>query len=291
MSVTLQLTGGLGNQMFSYVAMKALGKKNDSNFRIDGRPLFRITGRNPDLFDFMLEEEVRLKGSRINAIQQHFDALAWKQDKISKATGRYQSPVLGRDSDTSSILSSKYLRGFFQSRVYADCINPDELKKYFSLRIPSTKFSDFKGYLEGNAIVALHIRRGDYRNHADHFGLLSLNYYRDAIEIIQSQQTISDIWIFSDEIPATKMLADSLGGINVTYISKFDFSPAETLSLMSSSKNLIIANSTFSWWAGYLSEKSRVYAPQTWFKEKSAWLFPDNLLPSTWQLVPSKWEF
>jgi hypothetical protein len=276
--------------MFSYIAMRAIGNQNDVDLLLDGRPIFRIKKENPDLFDFDLQGEDRMKGSKFNITQQFLDALLWKRHNVSKATRRYQSPVLGRDTDFTSMLNSKYVRGFFQTKEYADVFQHDELKRFFNLREKSQKFINFEHDLENSSIIAVHVRRGDYRNHANQFGLLSLDYYKETLKKLQSNQTVTEVWIFSDEIEATMKLEESFKKIKFRYISKVDFSPAETLTLMSKSKNLVIANSTFSWWAGYLSEESCVYAPEKWFKENSSWLFPDNLLPASWQLVPSQWE-
>lgn len=286
----MQLTGGLGNQMFNYVGLKFLSKSNNVNFKLDGRPIYRISGRNPDIFDFKLDGEQQIKGMTSNTVHQYLDAFIWKRKWLATHSRRYQSPVLGRDQDIASVLSSRYLRSFFQSKEYADNFQSGELKTFFSLKEHSQKLSRMISSLENESTLVLHIRRGDYRNHSNDFGLLSLQYYRKAIEIALAQKIVKNIWIFSDEISATHVLAKYFTEIKFNYVSKYDFSPAETLKLMSSSKNLVIANSTFSWWAAYLSEEAEVYRPETWFRRESTWLYPDELFPHTWHPIQSEWE-
>jgi hypothetical protein len=53
-----------------------------------------------------------------------------------------------------------------------------------------------------------------------------------------------------------------------------------TLVLLMHFKYFIIANSTFSWWAAWLSQAERVYAPAHWFGPKGPQQYEDIYDPS-----------
>ena len=71
---------------------------------------------------------------------------------------------------------------------------------------------------------------------------------------------------------------------NITFVdTKKDISD---LYLMSKFKNIIIANSTFSWWAAYLGlQNKKVLAPIEWFGKKRT----NNNLVETKDLMPDNW--
>ena len=68
-------------------------------------------------------------------------------------------------------------------------------------------------------------------------------------------------WVFSDDIPYCKTIFPK----TFNFIS--GHSDIEDFFLMTLCNNFIIANSTFSWWAAWLSksENKKIVAPKRWF--------------------------
>jgi hypothetical protein len=119
--------------------------------------------------------------------------------------------------------------------------------------------------------LGMHIRGGDYKN-AKGIGLLSVKYYRKALEIIPKR--FDDlITIYTDDLEYAAYITDLLG---LRY--KFEFShtssPLGVLKEMSSANIFIGSNSTLSWWAAFFSVSRFKYLPapmylQEWYADRS----------------------
>jgi hypothetical protein len=89
------------------------------------------------------------------------------------------------------------------------------------------------------------------------------------------------IWLFSDEPnEALKLMSFELRGI-IHVVQDFRDSPSKTLEIMRCGSGYVIGNSSFSWWAAFLSNSHTptVIAPNTWFQG----------LPEPRMLIPENW--
>jgi hypothetical protein len=105
--------------------------------------------------------------------------------------------------------------------------------------------------------TAIHVRRGDYLSLQDHHPIPTMEYYNNAIKILDKET--DKYLVFSDDIDWCKE----------NFPSHFIFSEEkdEFIDLIKMSKcwNFIIANSSFSWWGSYLGEyESKTIAPSKW---------------------------
>ena len=102
--------------------------------------------------------------------------------------------------------------------------------------------------------ISIHIRRGDYLhpkfNHL-YGNICTIEYYKEAITILQQKYANLHFYIFSDDISWVK---ENLPIVPSTYI---DWNKKEDswqdMYLMSQCKHNIIANSSFSWWGAWLN--------------------------------------
>lgn len=113
-------------------------------------------------------------------------------------------------------------------------------------------------------IIGIHVRRGDYVSNPD-MALLDLDYY---IQAMFSIDGLNDhrVIIFSDDIPYCKQRFLLRPGTPYEFFEADDIS---TFAAMKVCDVLITANSTFSWWAGYLGGH-KVIMPkgERWFTEE-----------------------
>jgi hypothetical protein len=202
-------------------------------------------------------------------------------------SGRYQARDLGYEPDAENVRNLRRLSGYFQTWRYFDRYQ-ERVDELFILKQPTEWFLKLSRQCEERGPIALHIRRGDYTKLKNEFGLLSSEYYRKAIELLDAKDEISEIWVFSDEVETAKKLLKSLNSYNIKYVSPpITSQPVESLILMSKCKSIVIANSTFSYWAAITGKADRlVIAPSKWFRGR---IDPRDLLPNSWVRVESSW--
>lgn len=136
---------------------------------------------------------------------------------------------------------------------------------------------------EENA-VAVHFRRGDYMhpNNINYFGVCPLSYYEKAVERVLEVIPKAHFFIFSDDIEWVRANFKCANQPRITYIEHNPSEPNYTdMYLMTLCRGHIIANSTFSFWGAYLSERSKITIyPDRWFADET-WRKPD-IFPSNW---------
>lgn len=104
--------------------------------------------------------------------------------------------------------------------------------------------------------VAIHVRRGDYVGNPFYVDLSKTDYYKRSMAEFPDESFI----VFSDDISFCK---------NYFVGDQFEFnhdSEVEALREMSKCKGVIMANSSFSWWASYLSN-AKIIAPKEWYSD------------------------
>ncbi|MCG8573075.1 MAG: alpha-1,2-fucosyltransferase, partial [Spirochaetes bacterium] len=130
--------------------------------------------------------------------------------------------------------------------------------------------------------IALHIRRGDYKNLElrSIYSQVDLTYYQEAIKWLSNKVKNPFIYIFTNDPQWVKQeFSISLPCIIVNHTG--DESDIADLYLMSQCKHFIIANSTFSWWGAWLGNNSKklIIAPKKWYKNPE---LEQDLIPDEW---------
>lgn len=159
------------------------------------------------------------------------------------------------------------ISGYFQSWKYWEHCQ-DYIREIFTPREP-----EYSEMFEG--ICAIHVRRGDYLKFADYHPTQTMEYYKNAMESIPCERFL----IFSDDIEWCK---ENFKDKNC--IVSDAASPSVDFNCMRLCSHFIIANSSFSWWAAWLSinENKVVVAPKNWFGIKLSETHPttDLILPN-----------
>lgn len=294
--ITIKLVGGLGNQLFGYYLGQAIGKKvrYDVSDQAHGLGSQRVSIKDLDLpgdFGVFLNRFSAVIPDRFKFLKRLMRKLSLLNQKCLNKSNIYESESVGFDSDFNfEKCSFTKIYGYFQSYLYVDAaITRKSSLQSLDLTNSSSWFQDVKKQIKEIDPIVIHIRRGDYLNLKDTYGILSEEYYLRAIEKFNSLSGVtSPIWIFSDAPNEIKETMPKLMLLDPNVISSPNgVSDAETLILMSYASRIVIANSTFSWWAARINgSHKQVIAPEKWLRDLPD---PEFLIPEHWLRLRSFW--
>lgn len=265
--VVIQLSGGLGNQMFQYalyLQLKKLGKNvkidDITEYDRDGvrpihLPIFGISYPTPSK-----EEMIRLTDSRMDLFSRIRRKLTGRKTaEYHEKSMRFDPEVLKKDR--------AYLTGVWQTAKYFAGAET-EVREAFTFR--KLELSDnmrkYKELIENTNSIAVHIRRGDYLQVPEVYcGICTEEYYEDALRKFEELEPDCHFFVFSND-PEWVKTRFTQG--NMTIVEGNDENAGYVdMYLMSCCRHFIIANSSFSWWAAWLGkyQGKKVIAPKQWF--------------------------
>ena len=143
------------------------------------------------------------------------------------------------------------LYGYYQHQKFADTMDADEVREWYTFKPEwEEMFPKVKDYY-----IAAHIRRGDY-NVMPSYCTVSVESYRKAI--VENGYSTEDVVEVSEE---NKHGLDSRNyDNNKGYYSNIDF--LFDFFLVRNADVIFRSNSTFPWWAAFLSKKgTKIYSP------------------------------
>jgi hypothetical protein len=151
--------------------------------------------------------------------------------------------------------------------------------------------------LEDHITVSIHFRYVDFKPHTDEFILLKLNYYDQAISrIIEETGAKTITFLYFCDKDDNKIAQECIYRLKLKYnrkcgkTHKIKFMKCpdiikdwEQMMIMACCHHNIIANSTFSWWGGYINPNPTkiVISPSRWFTKESG--------KSTTDVIPEQW--
>lgn len=168
------------------------------------------------------------------------------------------------DPDMYKIPDWTDLSGYFQTEKYFKEYR-DQILEFFSFRpeVEEGAFSYWKNYilpfLDEDSGVSIHIRRGDYTLYPNHHPTCTKDYYDKAINSFGPDVKFL---VFSDD---TEWCRSNFTGEKFHVVDSMN--PYVDLRLITLCDHHINANSSFSWWGSWLSQKEnkRVICPSSWF--------------------------
>jgi len=308
--IGVYLSGGLGNQLFQLAA--AISNSQGRGIEVIDKPGHRRLNSNndPEIFDLTVDtitniyrrkEEGFLLGKSIEYILRIsirprrieknklflFTAISAATVLHSLCFRRLYFPLIISEPGSSNITRRKlvekfynpFLIGYFQSFVWPESVRPQLQALTVVKEGPDLRSLRLEAELL--APVIIHVRRGDYKELKDTYGIPGENYYRRAMRIIDGTYANHPVWIFSDEVCEARKILNWLPLDRVKFIPAVDGQAAASLMAMRLGCAYVIANSTFSWWGAFLShcENPLVIAPKPWF---FGYKEPDLLIPSSW---------
>lgn len=273
------LKGGLGNQLFQFSYLHHFKRTpadviyfvSDNSARVD-RP-YELA----ELVDFCSHGESAV-GYKLDTATGNCSGLKYLLSRIfhraigslnkSKMELHERSPyrfVKPRFADF--VDGNEIVIGYFQNWKYPEVIW-DQLFPEFQLILSLVESRNPNLILMKNMTV-VHIRGGDFILESETLGVLDHNYYLRALDRLGvKDKDFSDILVLTDDLTHAKKILTLMGMPSLRLIDPKQMNGWEALFVMANSKNLICANSTLSWWGGFIAEKRevRVLAPSPWNK-------------------------
>ena len=262
--ITVEVSGGLGNQMFRYAFGYAMAKKYHQPLCIDTAVSEHIDFRSYELDEFCVEYAKRMtyhQGTRpwdrlfLNRLCRK--AVLGTHTVLSQGSDAYYyKPEIEQSIGTTG---DWYLAGnWINYRYFSEERNA--LRTVFSPRVKDPEVEALAKTFQASESVAIHVRRSDYIK----LGVaLDEAYYKEAVcrmrEMHRGEK--ADFYVFSDDAEYCKELFANEDRFHFPEYASSHKSVYD-LYLMSRCKNLIIANSTYSWWSAYLAaDDANVIAP------------------------------
>ncbi|MFN8379623.1 MAG: alpha-1,2-fucosyltransferase [Anaerolineae bacterium] len=276
--IFVQLLGGLGNQMFQYAAGRALAERHRVPLRMDLRQFedrrSTNTPRRYALAPFSINASVASSSELIANTLQRWLRIA----SVLRERGHAFNPQLTNAGPRTLLV------GYWQSERYFSAIAPIIRREFTVRSLPSAKDASLLIEMGQSHAVSVHVRRGDYVSNAAanaFHGLMPLNYYHEAATHILRNDPDARFYVFSDD-PAWAREYLNLPGKTTIVDHHGPDDGHEDLRLMRACQHHIIANSSFSWWGAWLSERpgKQVIAPRQWFRDLS--IDTSDLCPPEW---------
>lgn len=277
------ISNGLGNQLFQYALYFARKQQNKHTFFIyvlteginqhNGYELgraFNIESKNRLiqrvlLYLFNARRKRSLWGKlirHITKIVDENDEFDYKETLFRKRKGLIVYYRGGWPSEKYFIHYKEILRN--------NLIYNDKLLSLNALRWKNK-------IINTENSVSVHVRRGDYLNFWQWQGIADEDYYDKAIRYLKNKYNSLTFYVFSDDIAWCKSKWMDKSFVFVD--SNVGADSWQDLFLQSLCKHHINANSTFSWWGAWLTNKiGEVIVPAMFRNDKVM----KDIYPSNW---------
>ncbi|GHT52312.1 alpha-1,2-fucosyltransferase [Bacteroidia bacterium] len=261
----IKISGGLANQMIQYAFGVALEKCTGIQTVYD-TAWFGNTKR---------QQTVRSFGLSVFNIPDRVFILFKKPSFLVRLVSKYhrirQRSRHWNDFDPKLLqlpAGMNYISGYFQNERYLDLVK-DTLAERFTLKKPlNGENLRLLNDIQKTTSVSIHVRRGDYIKFSDTYPVCSPEYYRQAMQIIESRVPSPHYFLFSDDIAWCKTHIKADKPLTIVDVNSGENGYLD-MELMKNCRHNIIANSSFSWMATYLNPNPDkiVIAPQAWIKK------------------------
>ena len=259
--IIVRLKGGLGNQMFQYAFGKAIAIRHNTDLKLHFTNALFNTQRSYELDDFNIsgaiatKEDLRKLGIIQNRVINRFLYLLDERYHVRFnnhiATQRYPYHF---DSSYLFIKNNSYIQGYWADNRYFKGIENVIRKEFTPRKKLDERNRRILKQIQASTSISIHVRRMDYiTNKGQALQFIGLDYYKRSIGKIKLKTTDPIFFVFSDDIAWCKdNLMQLLNKVYFIDHNKGKDSYKDIL-LMSACKHNIIANSTFSWWGGWLN--------------------------------------
>jgi len=269
--ITIELMGGLGNQLFQIFALINYAIENRTPFYFEEKEIHHGP-RTKQYWNTVLDHAAQFK-KPVKSIVQVVREQQFHYKKLSP---------FNTNNNTKMI-------GYFQSYKYFE-LHYENIMKFTGLDKKKELFETSYDY---ENIVSLHFRVGDYKQLQDHHPLMSIEYYEKSLDKIILETCRNDwtiLYFCEDEDidyvnERIAILQDKYKSLTFIKIDS-NYDDWEQMLIMSLCSHNIIANSSFSWWGAYLNTNDKLVCyPELWFGPKQGTKNMLDAFPESWNQI------
>jgi len=176
------------------------------------------------------------------------------------------------------------LSGYFQDFNW---VGP--LAAHMKTNLETIISKDIFSLLKRENPIAIHMRFGDFLHPEirKSLGEIDSGYYSQSLGNFRDDKSEHNLWIFTDDSNLALSKLYEAGINNFTFVSSFGLNVLEEFALLALCDRKIISNSTFSWWASYVSPTcARIVSPSPLTNER----VEHEAVSPTWTREPVKFK-
>ena len=274
--ITIELMGGLGNQLFQIFTLISTSVDSKIPFYFENKSKPVIGDRTLFYWDSFLITLSNFKKS------EHAEL-------IHRERGFEYTPIPSMNFPKDRNIK---LFGYFQSYLYFHknkemlfrLINLNQQKQIIVHKHKEHYFDE---------CVSLHFRIGDYVNIQEHHPLLKIEYYKKAINELlhttnKNNWKILCFYEKNDENIVQEHINELRKSFPLLEFESVNHSLQDWEQMLSMSlcQHNIIANSSFSWWGAYMNNNNNiVYYPNVWFGPAQGTKVMKDMYPKNWTQI------
>ena len=292
--IVVRIWEGLGNQMFQYAYARALQKNMKQKVVLEAKRMYKEVLPYEDVnverkcglqhFNITLKfiKPEYLKGWKYLRQKNYIERIKFRLAQHDFTKFKFANDFDNQCEYNERLLQLRgnyYVMGHFFHRKYLETVR-EELLQEFTIKNERQWPGELKKVLEEENTISVHIRRGDYL-YAECAKAISHEmekgkYYERAFKYLIDRDDNPVILFFSDDIEWVK--ENFVCEFKHFFVSEMGLKDYEEMMVMARCKNNIIANSTFSFWGGWLNQNPDkiVIAPKHWLT---------SIIPKGWILL------
>jgi hypothetical protein len=251
--ITVNLKGGIGNQLFQIATAYGIAKDLGLKFVIFRNQFEGCNqGSHPKkYYDSFYKNLTIIDPIPIthNIKEHRWAAYKELKDEVATAAATCDNICIQLDGYFQSDLHFENLQTEL-CNLFMSGINVNEILSDIYIKYPELVT------LDTNKSVFIGVRRGDYVERAYIHNPCGMTYYNAAISMIPTDHKF---YIMSDDLDWAKK--NFIGDQYVFLDIADDLSSLLVISLF---KKFIISNSSYYWWGSYLSGGTEIIAPDKW---------------------------
>lgn len=289
--ITIQLMGGLGNQLFQVFATIAYAFENSHQFVFPYSDRLLI-GRIRQTYWHSFLSNLTIFTTKNPVCKFSNDDL--KLVPTIKEPGFHYTKIPKVSANISISLN-----GYYQSYKYFDAYQDKIYAMILLSNQQKSVKSKYAKYLDNIFTISMHFRLGDYKEKQHYHPIMPAAYYEAALMhiLIKKYKVDSPIKIlYFCEAEDNSIVEGVMNYIRTRFTQYLQLEIVKVedgmddwqqLLLMSCCSDNIIANSSFSWWGAYLNQSPDkcVCYPHIWFGPAMGEINTDDLFPPTWQRI------